>query len=45
MWNGSRNPKTLPVDVTEEEFTDLLNVTKQRKHRLAFLLAWVERTY
>jgi len=30
MWNGSRNPKTLPVDVTEEEFTALLNVTKQR---------------
>ena len=40
MWNGSRKPKKLPVDVTEEEFTALLNVTKQRKHRLAFLLAW-----
>ncbi len=40
MWNGSRNPKKLPVDVTESEFTDLLNVTKQMKHKVAFLLAW-----
>lgn len=40
MWNGSRNPKKLPVDVTEDEFTRLLQATKQRKHRLAFLLAW-----
>lgn len=40
MWNGSRNPKTLPVDVTEDEFTKLLTVTKQMKHKVAFLLAW-----
>jgi integrase len=40
MWNGSRNPKRLPVDVTEEEFTKLLEVTKQMRHRVAFLLAW-----
>lgn len=40
MWNGSRNPKKLPVDVTESEFTELINVTKQMKHKVAFLLAW-----
>ena len=40
MWNGSRNPKKLPVDVTEEEFTQLVSVTKQKKHKVAFLLAW-----
>ena len=40
MWNGSRNPKRLPVDVTEQEFTDLLTATKQMKHKVAFLLAW-----
>ena len=40
MWNGSRNPKKLPVDVTEDEFAKLLNVTKQMKHKVAFLLAW-----
>lgn len=40
MWNGTRNPKKLPVEVTEEEFTKLLEVTRQKKHRLAFLLAW-----
>ena len=40
MWNGSRNPKKLPVDVTEDEFAQLLTVTKQMKHKVAFLLAW-----
>ena len=40
MWNGSKNPKKLPVDVTEQEFTDLLSVTKQMRHKVAFLLAW-----
>lgn len=40
MWNGSKNPKRLPVDVTEEEFTSLLEVTKQMRHKVAFLLAW-----
>lgn len=40
MWNGSRNPKKLPVEVTEDEFTLLLNITKQMKHKIAFLLAW-----
>lgn len=40
MWNGSRNPKRLPVDVTEDEFTKLLTVTRLMKHKVAFLLAW-----
>ena len=40
MWNGSRNPKKLPVDVTEDEFAKLLTSTKQMKHKVAFLLAW-----
>lgn len=40
MWNGSKNPKRLPVDVTEDEFSDLLSVTKQMRHKVAFLLAW-----
>ena len=40
MWNGSKNPKKLPVDVTEDEFTKLLEVTKQMRHKVAFLLAW-----
>ena len=40
MWNGSRHPKKLPVDVTEDEFAKLLTSTKQMKHKVAFLLAW-----
>ncbi len=40
MWKGTVHPKRLPVDVTEEEFTELLDATRQVKHRLAFLLAW-----
>ncbi len=40
MWNGSRNPKRLPVDVTEDEFNALLIATKLMKHKVAFLLAW-----
>ena len=40
MWNGSKNPKKLPVDVTEDEFTKLLEVTRQMSHKVAFLLAW-----
>jgi integrase len=40
MWNGSKNPKRLPVDVTEQEFSDLLTATRQMKHRVAFLMAW-----
>lgn len=40
MWNGSRNPKKLPVDVTEKEFEDLLEVTQAMRHKVAFLLAW-----
>jgi len=39
MWNNNK-PKKLPVEVSEEEFTQLLTATRQRKHRLAFLLAW-----
>ena len=40
MWNGSRNPKRLPVDVTEDEFNLLLRATKQMRHKVGFLLAW-----
>ena len=40
MWNSSRHPKRLPVEVNEDEFTDLLSVTKQMRHKVAFLLAW-----
>jgi integrase/recombinase XerD len=40
MWNGINNPKKLPVDVTENEFSDLLDYAPQRRHRIAFLLAW-----
>ena len=39
-WNGQTNFKRLPVDVTEDEFNELLKYTKQMKHRIAFLLAW-----
>ncbi len=39
MWNNSK-PKKLPVEVTEDEFTDLLSVTKQMRHKVGFLLAW-----
>lgn len=28
------------MDITEDEFTNLLAVTKQMKHKVAFLLAW-----
>lgn len=39
MWNGSRNPKKLPVEVTEEEFTGLLDYARL-DHKIGFLLAW-----
>ena len=39
MWNGSKNPKKLPVEVTEKEFTDLLDYARQ-DHKYAFALAW-----
>jgi len=35
-----RKPKKLPVEVSEEEFTKLLSVTKKMHHKVAFLLAW-----
>ncbi len=38
MWTSK--PKKLPVEVTEDEFAQLLTVTKQMKHKVAFLLAW-----
>lgn len=38
MYN--RTPKKLPVDVTENEFTLLLQNTKSMKHKVGFLLAW-----
>lgn len=38
MWTSK--PKKLPVEVTEDEFTQLLTSTKQMKHKIAFLLAW-----
>ncbi len=40
MWNGSSTQKKLPVEVNEEEFTKLISMTKQMKHKIAFLLAW-----
>ena len=40
MWNGSSTQKKLPVEVNEEEFTKLISMTKQMKHKVAFLLAW-----
>ena len=39
MWNGSRNPKKLPVEVTEKEFTALLDYARQ-DHKYGFALAW-----
>ncbi len=39
MWNGSRNPKKLPVEVTESEFTDLLDYARL-DHRFGIALAW-----
>lgn len=40
MWNSSRHPKKLPVDVTEDEFSNLLDYVPSRRHRIAVLLAW-----
>lgn len=40
MWNGKVEPKILPIDISEDEFAKLLEVTPQMKHRVAFLLAW-----
>lgn len=40
MYNGQSRPKKLPVYVSEDEFTELLKATPQKKHRIAFLLAW-----
>jgi len=39
-WDGVHKFKRLPVDITEDEFTELVKITKQAKHRVAFLLAW-----
>ncbi|HEA70633.1 hypothetical protein LCGC14_0791860 [marine sediment metagenome] len=39
MWNGSRNPKKLPVEVTEKEFTNLLDYARQ-DHKFGMALAW-----
>jgi integrase/recombinase XerD len=39
MWNGSSRPKKLPVYVTEDEFSELLDHVAY-KHRIAFLMAW-----
>ncbi len=33
-------PKPLPIEVDEQEFTDILEVTKQMHHKIAFLLGW-----
>lgn len=38
-YHGKR-PKRLPVEVTEKEFCDLLDITPQMRHKVAFLLAW-----
>jgi len=38
--HSAKNPKKLPVDVDEEEYTRLLEVTKQMHHKIAFMLAW-----
>jgi len=40
MYKGKVEPKTLPMDINEEEFTQLLDVTPQMKHKVAFLLGW-----
>ncbi len=40
MWSGSRHPKKLPVDVTEDEWSNLLDFMPSRRHRVACLLAW-----
>lgn len=38
---GSKTkPKKLPVDVTEDEMSELLDYMPHRRHRLACLLAW-----
>lgn len=34
------NHKKLPVEVDEEEFTRLLEVTRSMHHKIAFMLAW-----
>lgn len=39
MWNRGE-AKRLPVDITEEEFSSLLEHTNQMRHRVGFLLAW-----
>lgn len=39
-WNsGKRRPKKLPIEVTEDEFSELLDHVPMR-HRIAFLMAW-----
>lgn len=35
-----RKPKKLPVAISLEEFTELIKATKQRKHKIAFLLSF-----
>jgi len=40
MWMGNKQWKKLPVYITENEFCDLLSATPQRRHRVAFLMAW-----
>lgn len=33
-------PRSLRVSINEDEFTELFRVTKQMRHKIAFLLAW-----
>lgn len=35
-----RKPRILPVAITEQEFIDLIKVTKSEKHKVAFLLGF-----
>jgi integrase/recombinase XerD len=38
---GSKTrPKRLPIDINEDEFTQLLENTPKRRHRIAFLMAF-----
>lgn len=33
-------PKPLPIEVNEQEYTDVLKAARQMHHKIAFLLAW-----
>lgn len=39
-FKESRKRRPLPIEVNEEEFTELLEATRSMHHKVAFLLAW-----